>query len=454
MATMTWLGCCQVSGRCWAAYIGLSVYPAWVLADVGSNPAVSSAHRHVIVLACLVPAACAASLIHRGRQAPEVDTGFHPWRLFAVLSGIVAATVVAGTVVWGFGPAPALSETIVIGSGVAGTLLWSLAAAECLRTPGVGIRSRVVIAGSLLAFGVSALERVISAESSDEAVASWAIAAARVASLLGFAVLLATGVRSLRRARYLLRERQRALRRMRDRVARTLEDQARADRERRHDLRSLAAGIAGATATLTDYRAFLSADDVRDLEGALSAEVTRLRRSLADVGGRVRFNLRAAIRPTVLAERTRGTPISGDLLDIDVVGSSDATAAIVQNLVANARCHAAGAAIRISARVVDGVVRIAVEDDGPGLPDDVRRWADALFRDHGTTARVPIPAQRLDAEQPRATKPGHMGLGLAICARLAREQGAHLRLVETSGGTCIELLLRAATSLASIGVAS
>jgi signal transduction histidine kinase len=60
---------------------------------------------------------------------------------------------------------------------------------------------------------------------------------------------------------------------------------------------------------------------------------------------------------------------------------------------------------------------------------------------------APIPSQQTD----NGPSEGHSrsGLGLAICARLAREQGAQLRLVPTKVGTRVELLLPLAADAAA-----
>ena len=136
---------------------------------------------------------------------------------------------------------------------------------------------------------------------------------------------------------------------------------------------------------------------------------------------------------------TSGVAIHARIDDAEVLGNADATAAIVQNLVTSSRRHAPGATVTVLSEIQAGSIRLSVEDDGPGLPPAVRRRADALFEGghDGTPSAIPLhqTSSRVDDERARS------GLGLAICARLALEQGSRLRLVPTSVGTKIELLL-------------
>jgi signal transduction histidine kinase len=70
-----------------------------------------------------------------------------------------------------------------------------------------------------------------------------------------------------------------------------------------------------------------------------------------------------------------------------------------------------------------------------------------LFDGEPAAYPVPIPSQQTDSGP--SERHAHSGLGLAICARLAREQGARLRLVPTKVGTRVELLLPLAADAAA-----
>lgn len=104
-----------------------------------------------------------------------------------------------------------------------------------------------------------------------------------------------------------------------------------------------------------------------------------------------------------------------------------AVARALDNLLGNAARHASRAAVALT--VTDRVVRIAVEDDGPGIPKDRRDEA-------------MMPFARLD-EARDPNRGGGVGLGLAIAADIARSHGGALRLDESAalGGLKAELVL-------------
>ena len=104
-----------------------------------------------------------------------------------------------------------------------------------------------------------------------------------------------------------------------------------------------------------------------------------------------------------------------------------AVARAVENLVANALRY--GTRARVSVALDPREVRIAVEDDGPGIPGDRR---DEAMR----------PFIRLDAAR-NQDRGGGAGLGLAIAADVARSHGGALRLGESPelGGLRAELRL-------------
>lgn len=96
---------------------------------------------------------------------------------------------------------------------------------------------------------------------------------------------------------------------------------------------------------------------------------------------------------------------------------------VLQNLLKNAiEASADGANVRLaSATRTDGGLEFLVEDDGPGLPEAIRRH---LF-------------------QPcRSTKAGGTGIGLALCQQLAQRANGTIELVRSdSRGTCFRLVL-------------
>lgn len=104
-----------------------------------------------------------------------------------------------------------------------------------------------------------------------------------------------------------------------------------------------------------------------------------------------------------------------DHLEMRLRGSAMRRA--VSNLIENALHYGEGAAVRIEAAT--GAVRIVVEDDGPGIPED--RIQDVL-----------TPFVRLDEARARNTK--GMGLGLAIVASAVAAEGGTLTLANRPEG--------------------
>lgn len=87
---------------------------------------------------------------------------------------------------------------------------------------------------------------------------------------------------------------------------------------------------------------------------------------------------------------------------------------LVRNLFANARLHGGGAAIRAEIRRDKDGVLLAVEDDGPGVPESERE-------------RIFAPFYR--APGPRPPGDAGLGLGLALCRQAARYHGGDIRHV-------------------------
>ncbi len=106
---------------------------------------------------------------------------------------------------------------------------------------------------------------------------------------------------------------------------------------------------------------------------------------------------------------------------------------ILYNLVDNACKYAAGAAdrrIRLDAAGEDGGLVLRVRDQGPGIPANERK---RLFK----------PFQKLGPKEARSA-PG-VGLGLALCRRLARMLGGELDYEPGEGGACFALRLPSRT---------
>jgi len=87
---------------------------------------------------------------------------------------------------------------------------------------------------------------------------------------------------------------------------------------------------------------------------------------------------------------------------------------MVRNLLANARLHGQGTAVRAEVRREAGHLLIAVEDDGPGVPEAERE-------------RIFAPFYR--APGPRPAGDTGLGLGLALCRQIARYHGGDISYV-------------------------
>jgi two-component system, OmpR family, sensor kinase len=100
-----------------------------------------------------------------------------------------------------------------------------------------------------------------------------------------------------------------------------------------------------------------------------------------------------------------------------VTGAPDELYRMVLNLLENAIRHTPpGTRIKATARADAGTVRVTVEDDGPGVPDEIApRIFDRFVRAAGDTG-------------------GGTGLGLAIVRAVAESHGGTVRLAPRAEG--------------------
>jgi signal transduction histidine kinase len=200
-----------------------------------------------------------------------------------------------------------------------------------------------------------------------------------------------------------------------------------------HDLRSPLTAILGSAATLEQQGRTLREEDREDLLRRIGTSARRLDRLLSDLLDIDRLQ-RGIIspdrRPTdvrELIERTVAEAGLGELrvVDLDVRGTplvADVDPAkverIVENLVANAEKHTpAGGPIRVTAAAERDGLELRVEDDGPGVPDDLK---DAVF----------LPFRRGPGTE---YVPG-VGLGLSLVARFAELHGGRAWVEDRPGG--------------------
>ncbi|MGZ8578549.1 MAG: PAS domain-containing protein, partial [Actinomycetota bacterium] len=199
-----------------------------------------------------------------------------------------------------------------------------------------------------------------------------------------------------------------------------------------HDLRTPLAAILGLAITLERGDVHLPEDDARDLARRIAGNARRLERLVTnlldldrlsrgivtpklettDVGGLVQRVLSESelVADSRLRPRIESVVVPADPAKVE---------RIVENLLANAGRHTpATSTIWVGVRAVADGVLISVEDDGPGVPEEIR---DAIFE----------PFQQGD-DAP-AHSPG-VGVGLTLVRRFAELHGGQAWVEEREGG--------------------
>ena len=195
--------------------------------------------------------------------------------------------------------------------------------------------------------------------------------------------------------------------------------------EIRHDLRSGLMSIQAALGALSRTRAdteFLSGATLAD---AVSAEIRRLWALTDQVSESepVVFDLGEVLVPTITCHRSLLRLETSVPEGVELRGQPDAVVGAIVNLLANARTHAPGATVSLTAARVGPFVEIEVSDDGPGVADEVRP---RLFDRGFTTCREGT------------------GLGLDIALQLTRSQGGDLFCDRPEAGARFRMVLPAA----------
>jgi PAS domain S-box-containing protein len=199
-----------------------------------------------------------------------------------------------------------------------------------------------------------------------------------------------------------------------------------------HDLRTPLATILGNAITLEHGDELgLSEGERRSMLRSLSAKARRLTElitDLLDMDRLARGALEPRFAPEELGHVVRRIAYDADTGDRRVEIDARPTVAvmdrsmverIVENLLVNAAKHTPpGATIWVRVRTVDDGAEIVVEDDGPGVPAELR---EALFR----------PFERGPSANPHS--PG-VGLGLSLVARFAELHGGRAWVEERPGG--------------------
>jgi PAS domain S-box-containing protein len=207
-----------------------------------------------------------------------------------------------------------------------------------------------------------------------------------------------------------------------------------------HDLRTPLAAILGLAVTL-ERGEVAGSDDARQLASRIAANARKLDRIVTDLLDLDRLSrgiVEPKLHPTDVTELVRRVVSDSDLhaegrasvVGEPLVTNVDAakTERIVENLLANAARHTPE-----STRVVVGVlpaeggVEIRVDDDGPGIPAEMREEMFEPFR-QGPDAPDHAPG---------------VGIGLALVARFAELMGGRAWIEESpSGGASFRVYLR------------
>jgi signal transduction histidine kinase len=199
-----------------------------------------------------------------------------------------------------------------------------------------------------------------------------------------------------------------------------------------HELRTPATSVYGALTTLVERRE-LSPETREELLVTAQQQSDRMRRLIEQLLDLSRLDARAisvSPRPivlnTVLAEIAAGAAPAGlpvrlvVPVDLAVVADPLVLERVVSNLLTNAVRHGAPP-IRISAEQHDRSLRISVEDEGGGVPEELR-------------GRLFDRFARIDAGR-------GSGLGLAIARAYAQAHGGELLYVDTERGSRFDLIV-------------
>jgi PAS domain S-box-containing protein len=200
-----------------------------------------------------------------------------------------------------------------------------------------------------------------------------------------------------------------------------------------HDLRTPLTSILGSALTLEQSADTLSREDALDLVHRVASNARKLERLLADLLDLDRLQrgiIAPQRRPTDVGALVRQVVTETDLLsgrtvEIDApsfVISVDAAKVerIVENLVANAGRHTPeDSSLWVRVEPGDDGVTIVVEDEGPGVPPDLREAVFEPFRQGPARESIHSPG---------------VGVGLSLVARFAELHGGRAWVEERPGG--------------------
>ncbi len=203
---------------------------------------------------------------------------------------------------------------------------------------------------------------------------------------------------------------------MLDRLERSDERQRRFAADASHELRSPLTTIRAAAELIADHDRPGPADDI-------VAEVERMDSLIGDLLALARSDAGVVGTRTVLdlGDLAREV-VAGSTVELrcaaaaTVTGEPGPLGAVIRNLVDNARRHARSR-VRVTIERTDGIVRLTVEDDGPGVAAVDRNIVFERFA-------------RLD--EARARDAGGAGLGLAMVKSIVERNGGTVRVARSA----------------------
>jgi len=200
-----------------------------------------------------------------------------------------------------------------------------------------------------------------------------------------------------------------------------------------HDLRTPLTSILGSAITLERANLELPTEDAVDLIRRIATNARKLERLLGDLLDLDRLQrgiVTPQRRPTDVAALIRRSveeteDRSGHQIDVlvepfEVSLDAPKVERIIENLLTNALRHTpAGALVWISAVPQDAGVLLTVEDDGPGIPQELRQEIFEPFRQAPGSAAGHSPG---------------VGVGLSLVKRFAELHGGRAWVDERPGG--------------------
>ncbi len=199
-----------------------------------------------------------------------------------------------------------------------------------------------------------------------------------------------------------------------------------------HDLRTPLTSILGSALTLERSKLDLPADEALDMVGRIAANARKLERLLSDLldldrlqRGIVSPKRRATdledfVRRAVQEMETHGRVIELDIQPGTAQIDQAKTERILENLLSNSLRHTPEESkIWVRARPKDDGVLFVVEDDGPGVPPELREAIFEPFRQAPGSTSEHAPG---------------VGIGLSLVRRFAELHGGNAWAEEREGG--------------------